>query len=107
MIKVVDGAIVIEDVGGNQRVVLQDRLSGAIVLLFDAAGQPAGALSFSPHDGELVVSLADSNGMLRTGIKIHDGEPMICTFDPDGNPLAAHRLENPPVRAGELAVSPN
>ncbi len=108
MIRITDEGIVIEGLPeGPRAMVIDAEPEGPVILLFHADGRPAGGLAFSPIDGELVCTLVDVNGVVRTGIKIQDGAPIVCTFDAEGNPLSGRRLEDPPATALDLVASQN
>ena len=107
MIQLTDGEVILCDQAGKQRAVIQEQPDGPLLLFFHADGRPAAGVAFSPVDGELVITLAKADGIFSAGVRIDDGQPIIYSFDSDGRPLAARRIEDPPPKSPQLCASPN
>lgn len=106
-VELIGGRVMIFDDAGHLRAVVSDQGVGPVVLLYHDDGSVAGAVSFSPGDDDLCVLLAADDGGYRTGLKLYNGEAMVFTFDCEGRPAGAYRVEDPPPRRPDVRVSRN
>ena len=102
------GHLVVKDAAGVPRVWISPSATDPVIILYRRDGRPAGGFSFDGQTGGIVLTLLDPQGVPQAAVILtDDGEPLVITTDPKGNPLHVRPACEPPATIHDLASTPN